>query len=45
MVERGDHSAVFGEVVGVSLRAPIEGRPDAATLTLADLGEKTFYGG
>lgn len=44
-VERGDHSAVFGEVVAVSLRAPIEGRPDASTLTLADLGEKTFYGG
>jgi flavin reductase (DIM6/NTAB) family NADH-FMN oxidoreductase RutF len=44
-VEKGDHSLFIGEVVGVGLNREIEGRPDHATLALADLGEKTFYGG
>ncbi len=44
-LERGDHSIFLGEVVGTGLQREIEGRPDAATLALADLGEKTFYGG
>jgi hypothetical protein len=34
-----------GEVVDAGLAAPIEGRPDDATLTLRDLGDSTFYGG
>ncbi len=44
-VEKGDHSLFVGEVVEAGLAAPIEGRPDDRTLTLKDLGEKTFYGG
>ena len=44
-VEKGDHSLFVGEVVEAGLTAPIEGRPDDRTLTLKDLGEKTFYGG
>jgi flavin reductase (DIM6/NTAB) family NADH-FMN oxidoreductase RutF len=44
-VERGDHSIFVGEVVDAGLAAPIEGRPDDATLTLRDLGDSTFYGG
>jgi len=44
-VEKGDHSVFVGEVVGAGLAAEIAGRPDAVTLALGDLGEKTFYGG
>lgn len=44
-VERGDHSIFVGEVVDAGVGAALDGRPDAATLALADLGEKTFYGG
>jgi len=44
-VEEGDHSIFVGRVVNVSLKDPIEGRPDDHTLLLKDLGEKTFYGG
>lgn len=45
IVERGDHAIVIGEVVEAGVREEISGRPDAATLWLQDLGEKTFYGG
>ncbi|MCP5043432.1 MAG: flavin reductase family protein [bacterium] len=44
-VEIGDHSLFVGEVVDAGLTRELEGRPDDATLTLRDLGEKTFYGG
>ena len=44
-VEEGDHSLFVGRVVDVRLAAPLEGRADQHTLVLADLGEKTFYGG
>lgn len=44
-LERGDHSVFLGEVVDAGVSRDISGRPDAATLGLADLGEKTFYGG
>ena len=45
IVAKGDHSLFIGEVVEAGLAAPIEGRADDRTLTLKDLGEKTFYGG
>lgn len=45
VVERGDHSIFVGEVVEASVRSEITGRADHATLLMADLGEKTFYGG
>jgi flavin reductase (DIM6/NTAB) family NADH-FMN oxidoreductase RutF len=44
-VEKGDHSVFVGEVVDAGLAAEVEGRPDDATLTLKDMGEKVFYGG
>jgi flavin reductase (DIM6/NTAB) family NADH-FMN oxidoreductase RutF len=44
-VERGDHSLFVGEVVDAGISDGVDGRPDDATLTLRDLGEKTFYGG
>ncbi len=44
-VEIGDHSLFVGEVVGAGIPSELEGRPDDTTLTLRDLGEKTFYGG
>ena len=44
-VEEGDHSIFVGRVVDAAVQTEIEGRPDDATLTLKDLGEKTFYGG
>lgn len=44
-VEKGDHSVFVGEVVDAGLATEIEGRPDDATLTLKDMGEKVFYGG
>lgn len=44
-VERGDHAVVVGEVVEAGVASPPEGRPDDATLTLRDLGERVFYGG
>ena len=45
VVERGDHSVFVGEVVEAGVRGEITGRADQATLLMADLGEKTFYGG
>lgn len=44
-VEKGDHSIFVGEVVDAGVNELPDGRPDDATLTLKDLGEKTFYGG
>jgi flavin reductase (DIM6/NTAB) family NADH-FMN oxidoreductase RutF len=44
-VERGDHSIFVGEVVDAGVSDAPAGRPDDVTLTLRDLGEKTFYGG
>ncbi len=44
-VEIGDHSLFVGEVVDAGSPSGLEGRPDDRTLTLRDLGEKTFYGG
>jgi len=44
-VEEGDHSLFVGKVVDAGVPDPITGRPDAITLVLGDLGEKTFYGG
>jgi len=44
-VIQGDHSVVIAEVVEAGLKGPLAGRPDQQTLTLEDLGEKTFYGG
>lgn len=44
-IERGDHSLFVGEVVNAGTSNEVVGRPDDATLTLRDLGEKTFYGG
>jgi len=44
-VEEGDHSVFVGEVVEAGVPGELDGRPDDSTLTLRDLGEKTFYGG
>lgn len=44
-IEKGDHSIFVGEVVNAGLLQGCDGRPDDATLTLKDLGEKVFYGG
>ena len=44
-VERGDHSLFVGEVIDAGTSGESSGRPDDQTLTLRDLGEKTFYGG
>ena len=44
-LERGDHSVFLGQVIEASVNREISGRPDAMTLALADLGEKTLYGG
>lgn len=44
-LEKGDHSIFVGEIVDAGVRGGIEGRPDAVTLTLKDVGEKLFYGG
>ncbi|MCP3963994.1 MAG: flavin reductase family protein [bacterium] len=44
-VEIGDHSLFVGEVVDAGMSKKLDGRPDDATLTLRDLGEKVFYGG
>jgi len=44
-IERGDHSLFVGEVIDAGTAAERTGRPDDHTLTLRDLGEKTFYGG
>lgn len=45
IVELGDHHTVVAEVVGAGVSAEPQGRPDAAILAMADLGEKVFYGG
>jgi flavin reductase (DIM6/NTAB) family NADH-FMN oxidoreductase RutF len=44
-VEKGDHSVFVGEVKNAGVSGQPSGRPDDATLTLKDLGEKVFYGG
>jgi flavin reductase (DIM6/NTAB) family NADH-FMN oxidoreductase RutF len=44
-IEKGDHSIFVGEVKDAGVAAQPEGRPDDATLTLKDLGDKVFYGG
>jgi len=44
-IEKGDHSVFVGEVVNAGVRKPFDGRADQAVLTMADLGEKVFYGG
>ena len=44
-VEKGDHSIFVGEVIEAGTNLQPSGRPDDATLTLKDLGEKVFYGG
>jgi flavin reductase (DIM6/NTAB) family NADH-FMN oxidoreductase RutF len=44
-VEKGDHSVFIGEVRDAGFSGQSSGRPDDATLTLKDLGEKVFYGG
>jgi len=45
IVERGDHHIVVGEVVEAHVKGAVEGRPDLATLHMADLGDNVFYGG
>jgi flavin reductase (DIM6/NTAB) family NADH-FMN oxidoreductase RutF len=44
-LEKGDHSIFIGEVVEAGVARAPEGRADAVTLRLEDLGAKTFYGG
>ena len=44
-IEKGDHSIFVGKVVNAGVHKVPAGRPDDATLTLRDLGEKVFYGG
>ena len=44
-LEKGDHSIFIGEVVDAGVAEEPEGRPDALTLTLADLQGDMFYGG
>lgn len=44
-IERGDHSIFVGEVKNAGVFGQPSGRPDDATLTLRDLGDKVFYGG
>ena len=44
-LEKGDHSIFVGEVRDAGVREEPAGRADDVTLTLKDLGEKTFYGG
>jgi flavin reductase (DIM6/NTAB) family NADH-FMN oxidoreductase RutF len=44
-VEKGCHSVFVAEVLDAGVASTPEGRPDALTLRLEDLGEKTFYGG
>lgn len=45
VVEKGDHAIFVGKVIDAGVAREPSGRPDDATLTLRDLGEKTFYGG
>ena len=44
-IENGDHSIFVGKVVNAVVQKQPEGRADLATLHMADLGEKVFYGG
>ena len=44
-IEKCDHSIFIGEVKDAGVSVELSGRPDDATLTLKDLGEKVFYGG
>jgi hypothetical protein len=43
-IERGDHHIVIGEIVEAHVPRPIDGRPDLATVHMADLGDNVFYG-
>jgi flavin reductase (DIM6/NTAB) family NADH-FMN oxidoreductase RutF len=45
LVERGDHHIVIAEVVEAHVPKQPDGRPDLATLHMADLGDNVFYGG
>ena len=44
-VENVDHSIFVGKVVNAVVQKQPEGRADLATLHMADLGDKVFYGG
>ena len=44
-IENGDHSIFIGKVVNAVVQKQPDGRADLATLHMADLGEKVFYGG
>ncbi len=44
-IEKGDHSIFVGKVVNAGAHTVPAGRPDDATFTLRDLGEKVFYAG
>lgn len=44
-LENGDHSIFIGKVVNAVVQKQPDGRADLATLHMADLGEKVFYGG
>lgn len=44
-IENGDHSIFVGKVVNAVVQKQPDGRADLATLHMADLGEKVFYGG
>jgi flavin reductase (DIM6/NTAB) family NADH-FMN oxidoreductase RutF len=44
-LEHGDHAIVVAEVVDAGVAKQPQGRADEATLVMADLGERTFYGG
>ena len=44
-VENGDHSIFIGKVVDAVVQKQPDGRADGATLIMAELGEKVFYGG
>ena len=45
IIENGDHSIFVGKVVNAVVQKQPDGRVDLATLHMADLGEKVFYGG
>ncbi len=44
-IEKGDHSIFVGKLLNAGVHKVPAGRPDDATFTLRDLGEKVFYGG
>ena len=45
VLEGGDHSVVIAEVTEAHLMKAPEGRADAATLEMKDLGDNVYYGG